>query len=544
MTSNNYKYEEDSSSLSLNTTIFQCADKIKLRIPTSCGRLGECHECIVEILNGKSNLSNRTEEEMFLKDPFRLACQAKIVSTKEKLSFRPRNRDRKILTDSFLPKTFELSNNFIVSSNGVEKKENDTFVKLLDKESDIYGLAIDVGTTTVAINLVNLLTGEILLTSSYENPQVFGGSDVINRISYDSTKFKGELHKAIISSVNFEIGEMIKPLKIRRRQILEVTIVGNTTMRDIFFDLNVETIGLKPYKSSIEFDYINNKVDSTELKRSAKEMGIRINPKGLIYSPPLIASHIGSDVSAGLISSSFFDNDSNKLFIDIGTNTEVVIGNSKKMSAASCPAGPAFEGGEVTFGMPGYDGAIEKVKWNDGGITFQTIGNSEPLGICGSGLIDLLSEMKKKKYMNDLGQFKNQENELIIDKENNILISRKDVSALAQAKAANVCGQALTIKDYGISINDLDTVYLAGGFASYIDVDNAIDIGFILNFPEDKIVKIGNSALNGATHLLLSNQARNKLVKYVKQINHLELETKTEFFDYFVEGCQFKKINL
>ena len=544
MTSNNYKYEEDSSSLSLNTTIFQCADKIKLRIPTSCGRLGECHECIVEILNGKSNLSNRTEEEMFLNDPFRLACQAKIVSTKEKLSFRPRNRDRKILTDSFLPKTFELSNNFIVSSNGVEKKENDTFVKLLDKESDIYGLAIDVGTTTVAINLVNLLTGEILLTSSYENPQVFGGSDVINRISYDSTKFKGELHKAIISSVNFEIGEMIKPLKIRRRQILEVTIVGNTTMRDIFFDLNVETIGLKPYKSSIEFDYINNKVDSTELKRSAKEMGIRINPKGLIYSPPLIASHIGSDVSAGLMSSSFFDNDSNKLFIDIGTNTEVVIGNSKKMSAASCPAGPAFEGGEVTFGMPGYEGAIEKVKWNDGGITFQTIGDSEPLGICGSGLIDLLSEMKKKKYMNDLGQFKNQENELIIDKENNILISRKDVSALAQAKAANVCGQALTIKDYGISINDLDTVYLAGGFASYIDVDNAIDIGFILNFPEDKIVKIGNSALNGATHLLLSNQARNKLVKYVKQINHLELETKTEFFDYFVEGCQFKKINL
>ena len=544
MTSNNYKYEEDSSSLSLNTTIFQCADKIKLRIPTSCGRLGECHECIVEILNGKSNLSNRTEEEMFLKDPFRLACQAKIVSTKEKLSFRPRNRARKILTDSFLPKTFELSNNFIISSNGVEKKENDTFVKLLDKESDIYGLAIDVGTTTVAINLVNLLTGEILLTSSYENPQVFGGSDVINRISYDSTKFKGELHKAIISSVNFEIGEMIKPLKIRRRQILEITIVGNTTMRDIFFDLNVETIGLKPYKSSIEFDYINNKVESTELKRSAKEMGIRINPKGLIYSPPLIASHIGSDVSAGLISSSFFDNDSNKLFIDIGTNTEVVIGNSKKMSAASCPAGPAFEGGEVTFGMPGYEGAIEKVKWNDGGITFQTIGDSEPLGICGSGLIDLLSEMKKKKYMNDLGQFKNQENELIIDKENNILISRKDVSALAQAKAANVCGQALTIKDYGISINDLDTVYLAGGFASYIDVDNAKEIGFILNFPEDKIVKIGNSALNGATHLLLSDQARNKLVKYVKQINHLELETKTEFFDYFVEGCQFKKINL
>ena len=544
MTSNNYKYEENSSSLSLNTTIFQCADKIKLRIPTSCGRLGECHECIVEILNGKSNLSNRTEEEMFLKDPFRLACQAIIVSTKEKLSFRPRNRDRKILTDSFLPKTFELSNNFIISSNGVEKKENDTFVKLLDKESDIYGLAIDVGTTTVAINLVNLLTGEILLTSSYENPQVFGGSDVINRISYDSTKFKGELHKAIISSVNFEIGEMIKPLKIRRRQIIEITIVGNTTMRDIFFDLNVETIGLKPYKSSIEFDYINNKVESTELKRSAKEMGIRINPKALIYSPPLIASHIGSDVSAGLISSSFFDNDSNKLFIDIGTNTEVVIGNSKKMSAASCPAGPAFEGGEVTFGMPGYDGAIEKVKWNDGGITFQTIGNSEPLGICGSGLIDLLSEMKKKKYMNDLGQFKNQENELIIDKENNILISRKDVSALAQAKAANVCGQALTIKDYGISINDLDTVYLAGGFASYIDVDNAREIGFILNFPEDKIVKIGNSALNGATHLLLSDQARNKLVKYVKQINHLELETKTEFFDYFVEGCQFKKINL
>lgn len=315
-------------------------------------------------------------------------------------------------------------------------------------------------------------------------------------------------------------------------------------MRDLFFNLDVEPIGVKPYKSIIETDYLDSKISSTELITSAKDLNLRINSEALIYSPPLIASHIGSDVSAGLIATDFFENNNTKMLIDIGTNTEVVLGTPEKMLAASCPAGPAFEGGEITYGMPGYEGAIEKVDFESNNFTYQTIGNSKPLGLCGSGLIDFLSILVENKIMNPLGKFEQEKDYIFIDNDESINLSRRDVSSLAQAKAANVCGQALVIKDFGTNMDDIDNVYLAGGFANYIDIENAKNIGFILNFPIEKIKKIGNTALEGATKLLLSNKLRKNLVDYVKKIDHLELETKPEFFDYFVEGCQFKKISV
>tara|TARA_Y100000768_G_scaffold388858_1_gene387968 strand:+ start:4015 stop:5646 length:1632 start_codon:yes stop_codon:yes gene_type:complete len=535
--------EKKSIELSKNRSLFEYADQIKMRIPTSCGRFGDCHECIVEVSEGYDILSKPTEHENFLKEPFRLACQANTVSKDSNLKFSPRKRDRKILTNFSQESSYDVDHNYIYKDNTlIYKSENKETV--LSKSKKIYGLAIDVGTTTVAINLVDINIGKVLMTSSFENPQIFGGSDVMNRISYDSSSYKGELSKAIISSVNFEIGEFVKKLKIRRNEIVEVTIVGNSTMRDLFFNLDVEPIGVKPYKSIIETDYLDSKISSTELITSAKDLNLRINSEALIYSPPLIASHIGSDVSAGLIATDFFENNNTKMLIDIGTNTEVVLGTPQKMLAASCPAGPAFEGGEITYGMPGYEGAIEKVDFESNNFTYQTIGNSKPLGLCGSGLIDFLSILVENKIMNPLGKFEQEKDYIFIDNDESINLSRRDVSSLAQAKAANVCGQALVIKDFGTNMDDIDNVYLAGGFANYIDIENAKNIGFILNFPIEKIKKIGNTALEGATKLLLSNKLRKNLVDYVKKIDHLELETKPEFFDYFVEGCQFKKISV
>lgn len=541
----NYKFvhENKSIELSQDKSLFDLADQVKMRIPTSCGRVGDCHECIVEVSEGLENLSERSEHETFLTEPYRLACQSKIISLNSDISFTPRKRDRKILTNFTgsnkydIDHNYQYKNNSLVLINGGEEK-------IISKSKNFYGLAVDIGTTTVAINLVNLDDGKIIITSSFENPQVFGGSDVMNRISYDSSKFKGELCKSIISSINFEIGEYVKKIKIRRNEIVEAVIVGNATMRDLFFDLDVESIGVRPYKSIIELDYLDNKVDSTEMSKYAKEINLRINPNAIVYSPPLIASHIGSDVSAGLISTDFFENNNLKMLIDIGTNTEVVLGTPNRMLAASCPAGPAFEGGEITFGMPGYTGAVEKVDIYKDKFRYKTIGDVEATGICGSGLIDFLSVLVENKLMNPLGKFTSEEDKMFLDNEQAINLSRKDVSSLAQAKAANVCGQALVIKDFGKNILDIENVYLAGGFANYIDIQNAINIGFILDFPLEKIKKIGNSALEGATKLLLSNKLRKNLVKYVKNIDHLELETKSDFFDYFVEGCQFKKISI
>jgi len=541
----NYKFihENKSIELSEDKSLFDLADQVKMRIPTSCGRVGDCHECIVEVSEGLENLSERSEHETFLTEPYRLACQSKIISLDSDISFTPRKRDRKILTNFSgsnkydIDHNYQYKNNSLVLINGGEEK-------IISKSKNFYGLAVDIGTTTVAINLVNLDDGKIIITSSFENPQVFGGSDVMNRISYNSSKFKGELCKSIISSINFEIGEYVKKIKIRRNEIVEVVIVGNATMRDLFFDLDVESIGVRPYKSIIELDYLENKVDSTEISKYAKEINLRINPNAIVYSPPLIASHIGSDVSAGLISTDFFENNNLKMLIDIGTNTEVVLGTPNRMLAASCPAGPAFEGGEITYGMPGYTGAVEKVDIHKDKFRYKTIGDVEATGICGSGLIDFLSVLVENNLMNPLGKFTSEEDKMFLDNEQDINLSRKDVSSLAQAKAANVCGQALVIKDFGKNILDIENVYLAGGFANYIDIENAINIGFILDFPLEKIKKIGNSALEGATKLLLSNKLRKNLVKYVKNIDHLELETKSDFFDYFVEGCQFKKISI
>ena len=543
MTKKKFINEKKSIELSLNKTLFEFADEVRMRIPTSCGRFGDCHECIVEVSDGYEILSEPTEQEQFLKKPFRLACQASTISTEGNLKFSPRKRDRKILTNFAGDTRYEIDHNYIYKENNLVRRTQKEDV-LLSKSKSFYGLAIDVGTTTVAINLVDFSDGKIMMTSSFENPQIFGGSDVMNRISYDSSKFKGELSKAIISSINFEIGEFVKKLKIRRNEIIEVTIVGNSTMRDLFFNLNVEPIGVKPYKSIIETAYLEEKLPSTEMVVKAKDINLRINSEALIYSPPLIASHIGSDVSAGLIATDFFHNNKMKMLIDIGTNTEVVLGTPDKMLAASCPAGPAFEGGEITFGMPGYDGAIEKVDFNKNNFSYKTIGGSKPLGLCGSGLIDFLSVLVDNNIMNPLGKFELEKEAIYIDKNESINLSRRDVSSLAQAKAANVCGQALVIKDFGTNIDEIDNIYLAGGFANYIDIENAKNIGFILNFPLERIKKIGNSALEGATKLLLSNKLRENLVEYVTKIDHLELETKPEFFDYFVEGCQFKKISI
>ena len=541
----NYKFihENKSIELSQDKSLFDLADQVKMRIPTSCGRVGDCHECIVEVSEGLESLSERSEHEIFLTEPYRLACQSKIISLDSDISFTPRKRDRKILTNFSGSNKYDIDHNYQYKNNSLVSI-NDGEEKIISKSKNFYGLAVDIGTTTVAINLVNLDDGKIIITSSFENPQVFGGSDVMNRISYDSSKFKGELCKSIISSINFEIGEYVKKIKIRRNEIVEAVIVGNATMRDLFFDLDVESIGVRPYKSIIELDYLENKVDSTEISKYAKEINLRINPNAIVYSPPLIASHIGSDVSAGLISTDFFENNNLKMLIDIGTNTEVVLGTPNRMLAASCPAGPAFEGGEITYGMPGYTGAVEKVDIYEDKFRYKTIGDVEATGICGSGLIDFLSVLVENNLMNPLGKFTSEEDKMFLDNEQDINLSRKDVSSLAQAKAANVCGQALVIKDFGKNILDIENVYLAGGFANYIDIENAINIGFILDFPLEKIKKIGNSALEGATKLLLSNKLRKNLVKYVNNIDHLELETKSDFFDYFVEGCQFKKISI
>ncbi|MBT3995366.1 MAG: DUF4445 domain-containing protein [Chloroflexi bacterium] len=521
-------------------SLFDFADALSIRVPTSCGRTGECHECIVEVRKGADALSPPTEEEKFLRGNYRLACQACVVDTEVDIDFSVLRRQPRILTAGTKRKT-KLQPAYVRVDDEVVFNDTDGPVVVDSYRGAIYGIAADLGTTTVVLNLVNLESGEIEYTASFENPQRFGGSDVMNRISYDGGEDSGELLAVMVSSINFEIGEMVRALKIRRRQIFEIVAVGNTTMRDLFFGLNVQSIGTRPYKSLIEDEFRESKRTTTALTTTAAELELRIHPKATVYGGPLIASHLGADTAADLLALGIEDQIEPIILVDVGTNTEVVIGNRDRLLAASCPAGPAFEGGEVTYGMPGYDGAVEKVVIDDRGVADSSaIGEIDPIGICGSGLIDLIAELRRTNMMDELGRFTDGSGEYEFSATNNLTLSRADISALAQAKAANYCGQAIVLREYGLPIEKFEKLYLAGGFANYVDEANAIDIGFIANMPLDKVEKVGNASLEGAVIMLLSTLKREEIEKLTSTVEHVELETAPDFFEFFVEGCMFK----
>ena len=519
-------------------TLFDYADSLEVRVPTSCGRTGECHECIVEIRNGMNSLNLVTEQEKFLRGNYRLACRTTLEDSHATVEFATLRRQPRILSKSIQRK--------IQLDPRVTKNNNNVVVdgKVIDKyRGGIFGIAGDIGTTTVVLNLVDLESGEIIQTSSFENPQRFGGGDIMNRISYDGGDFQGELKQVMLSSINFEIGAMTRNpnrKSLRRRCIYDVVLVGNTTMRDLLFGIDVQSVGQKPYKSLIQTEFENKTRESTAVECSASNIGLRVHPDAKVYSGPLVGSHVGTDVAADMLAIGMDTAKSPRMLVDIGTNTEVVIGDSSGMVTASCPAGPAFEGGEVTYGMPGYDGAVEAVSIREGKIKLSTIGDADVEGICGSGLVDLLSELRRTEAMDELGKYSNDSNQFAFAPDQEMYLYRSDISALAQAKSANYSGQFIAMRHFGKSIEDLETLYLAGGFANYINTDNAKSIGFIADFPTEKISKVGNASLEGATIMLKSVSSRISIEQLVRKVEHIELETTPDFFDIFVEGCMFK----
>ena len=530
--------------LATGKTLFDYADNLNVRVPTSCRRNGECHECIVEVRRGMDGLSGISRAESFLRDNYRLACQAGITDPTVDIEFSVLRRQPRILTHSvrrsvaLQPLTYRKCDDVYFQDRRIDKYRG-----------NIFGLAIDAGTTTVVMNLVDLETGQVRITASFENPQRFGGSDVMNRISYDGGEYQGELQQVMLSAVNFEIGEMARQLRFHRRSIYEVVVVGNSTMRDIFFGLDVQPIGEKPYMSVTELEAQSGLRETTGINVSAKELGLRVFPAANVYGAPLIGSHVGADITAGILAvaideGSGTDKDEIFMLVDVGTNTEVVVGNRRRMVAASCPAGPAFEGGQIAYGMPGYDGAIESITIEQGQTRYETIGGGEPEGICGSGLVDLLAQLRSTGMMSPLGVFHDGRNEFCFAPERNMALSRSDISALAQAKAANYSGQYIALRNYGVTPGQLSKLYLAGGFANYVNVASAVEIGFIANLPGEKIVKVGNAALEGATLMLTSAEMRRTAEETAPKIEHIELETTPDFFDIFVEGCMFKPMEL
>jgi uncharacterized 2Fe-2S/4Fe-4S cluster protein (DUF4445 family) len=523
-------------------SLFDHAERLGVRVPTSCHKNGKCKECIVEVTGGMHLLSPRSEAEAHLKGDFRLSCQAHIIADKGALNCHTMRRGNMRIEQHALG--LPSSSRNVPLDPCVTRGDGDRILlddmEIARSSAPIHGLALDIGTTTVVLRLLNLETGELIADASFENPQRFGGSDVMSRIHYDTTVGQFLLQRTLAGY----LAHAIESFPIDPRTIYEVVVVGNSTMRDLFFRQDVYPIGQTPYRSISEIEMQQGKRTTTSLTQTAAKSLLPIHPAARVYGLPIVSGHIGADAAACMLAVDLAHEDRLVAIMDIGTNTELIVGNKDRILAASCPAGPAFEGGAISCGMPGLEGAIEDVSYDDdGNIRFGVIGGGgAPEGLCGSGLVDLLSELLRTGRMNELGRFEGGQGSITIDANRGIHFLEADVNELAQAKGANVAGLQVVFHTLGLPFGALDVFYLAGGFGRHLKIEASKRIGLIPNLPNQKIVQVGNAAIEGACIALLSRTKRAELESLVKRVEHCRLETHPQFFDFFVEGCQFKPI--
>lgn len=489
-------------------TILSYAQELEIPINVGCGGLGICKECRVKVEKGSEALNKKTRAEMGLEDDERLACQAKIEKDGYDVYV-------KVVQTGFITNVLTYGKQRKeISLNPLAKREGDKVLlggeEIDDYRGSILGIAADVGTTTVVLHVIDLEKGNIIYTSAFENAQKeIDGNNIISRIQFEGQK-PGKLQAVLASKIN----EEIKKMPVDEQKIYDFVIVGNSTMRDLFFGLDVRNLGVSPFKSVTE-----KKEGVIPLKMKAARLSLDINKKAEVYSPPLIGSHVGTDALAvGLSCGVFDDVEENTLCIDIGTNGEVILKSNKVILATSCAAGPALEP------MPAISGAICKFNIKNKKNRWETIGDSEPIGICGSGIIDILGELRRNSIMDENGYLKNRN---IFEVTDNIKLTQsaiKGESGLLWGKAAVSLGIKALLEEANLATNALDRVYLAGSFGTYIDKEHARRLGLVPDVPLNKIIQVGNAAALGAQEMLLCSDMRKVAEEYANKIKHTSLE--------------------
>ncbi len=428
-----------------------------------------------------------------------------------------------------------------------------------NKVANNFGIAFDIGTTTLVGYLLNLSNGKIYSIASALNPQTAFGEDVVSRITYIKNNKKRllKLNNVVLDALNVIINETCAEAKISPSQIYEATFVGNSVMHHIFLNIDPTYIGLSPYVPAFKKD----------LNVQAKDINIKINRGGYAYVLPLIAGYVGAD-TMGVILSSEIDNESDlTLAIDVGTNGEIIIGNTDVLATGSCAAGSALEGAHINDGMRAAAGAIDTLKIDptDLSVRYTTINSKKPIGICGSGIIDAVAEMLKSKIITRSGGFnkkfidhesiiKNNKNiEFILVKKDqtsikrDITISQNDIRELQMAKAAFYSGARIILNhlnqanEYELKIKQ---IYLAGAFGNYINKSNAKFIGMIPDIPDEFIYQIGNAAGIGAQNCLLNIALRDKARELSEKIEYIEIAIAQEFQKEYAQAMYFPHLNL
>jgi uncharacterized 2Fe-2S/4Fe-4S cluster protein (DUF4445 family) len=519
-------------------TLFDVADRLRIPIASSCKRAGRCRECVVELVAGEESVTPRTKEERTLPPGLRLACRCRISAEDGLVEVQALQRGTLQIQEAVqhLPPSRSAGRALDPAVRRVEGRLQIGDTVIDDPGGPLYGVAVDVGTTTVALRVLDLETGQLAAAGSFENPQRFGGSDVMARIQYDTDNSGRLLQRTLLT----ELARVVLDLPVESQSIFEYVIVGNSTMRDLFFGLDVRSIGQRPYWSLTEHEWRAGQRAHTGLEATARSLRLPGHRAARVVGLPLVSGHVGADAAACLLALEPHESDELVAVMDLGTNTELFLGHRERLVCASCPAGPAFEGRAITCGMPGLDGAIARVLIKeDGRVETSVLGGGKAKGICGSGLIDLLSELRRTEQLNLLGRFEDGAEEFVVDRKHGIVLRESDINELAQAKAANVAGLSLVAQHFGCTWSEVGKLYLAGGFGRHIDVAAARRIGLVPDLPLERIVAVGNAALEGASRALLSVSRRQELIELVGRVEHVELERHPEFFDRFVSGCQF-----
>lgn len=457
-----------------------------------------------------------------------------------------------------LPKYFD-HKLFSEADNGtIAVREKNTVVDiwpgLVEK---IYGVSIDIGSTTLAVNLSDLQTGEVLASEGSMNPQIRFGEDLMSRVSYCMLNPGSEekLTKTVRESIKELITKACKKVQIDPNHILEATVVGNPVMHHLFLGFDPVPLGVAPFKLKT----------SDSVTESSKDLDLGINDNASVYVLPCLAGHVGADAAAVILTEKPYQQDAYSLIVDVGTNAEIIVGNKDKVLAASSPTGPAFEGAQINSGQRAAPGAIERVRidpetlvgkikvigsdlWSDDPDFDEDTKNIGVTGICGSGIIEAIAEMFLTGIISSEGLIQEQKERstdvifkdgrtfsyLLFDGKQKIIITQNDIRAIQLAKAALYAGAKLLMDKIGISA--VDKIRFAGAFGSHIDVKYAMVLGLIPNCKISEVTSAGNAASTGARIALLDSESRQEIETAVKQIEKIETATEPLFQDYFVKA--------
>lgn len=498
-------------------------------VDNPCNGKGICGKCKVRIAAGEVSGMTGAEERLLKSEEIqagiRLSCMAEVTGNAE-VELLQKERKHEVLTKGYMPR-FERD----VYDGG-------------------YGIVIDIGTTTVVTALIDLKTGKELANASMINAQKQYGLDVLTRITYEYEHPDcgiQKLKEAIVNSINAMIGEACQEAGVDRRNIREIDVAANCTMMHMLLGVDARSIGRSPYRPVF-----------TEAKDlPAREIGIEAAEDTRLYCLPQVSAYIGADIVAGAYVCELWKERGNVLFIDIGTNGEIVLASNGRLLSCSCAAGPALEGMNISSGMRASEGAVEDVEITDQGIRLKVIGGQEPVGLCGSGILAVVKELlrtgivkktgvfvKKDKLKEDdyrypMIQMNGTKREFILCENPKLLVTQGDVRQVQLAKGAILSGFMALLGKAGISMEDLDKVMIAGQFGAHLPAESLIGTGILPREVEGKLVYLGNSSKTGAYMTLMSERVKREMELLAGKMEYMELAETENYERIFTESMIF-----